>query len=242
MLIPLALLAFAIAFAIAELELITSKYPRTIQLFWNRSWALWAYGLVYGLISAGFTLGYKALAQQGIVTIHIGSGGAPAPSGDPSIWVAVMLGLSAKALMHIRLFSIPSGGSEEAMPFGTESIARLFEPWLLQEIALDEFNVVRAFLAPIEAKYTDLAAVKAKLVANIPPTLDPTARAALITDIQSSADVESALELYLRQFGVVSIDRIFPVGLPGRTPLPPPPSPPPPPFLPPPPDLPIDKP
>jgi hypothetical protein len=254
-----AAVAFAIAAFIAWTELVTSRYPRTIKLFWKGSWALWAYPVIYGLISLGFTLAYVPLTRAGLLrfdtptapealpkpasdrTAKAGSeektkaatdeakGGGipkagspgkdkaetdePTKGGDgPTLLTAVMLGLSAKALLHIRFFSVPTTGTQQTFPVGTETFVQLFEPWLLRTIAIDEFNAVSAYLRAKAQGYTDLNAVKTTIKANLPgPAAFPDPeRTALMLDVDQAGSVGSALEIYLRAFGVSTVDRVFP--------------------------------
>ena len=158
MLLLQAFVSFLIAFSVAWLELVTSKYPRTIGLFY-RSWALWAYAILYGVISFGFTLGYEPLVRSGVLSAVTGlqaKGDAPAKAGTApngggreihTPWlVAIVFGLSAKALMHIRLFAVPVPGSQERFPVGPETVVQLFEPWLLRTIDVQEDLAVSRYL------------------------------------------------------------------------------------------------
>lgn len=235
-----AAIAFAIAALISWSELVTSKYPRTIKLFWRKSWALWAYPAIYGLISLGFTLAYIPLTQAGLLRFEQASvtdtgksdksvatdakkaegaekekaaGDEPNKPGDGPTWLAaIMLGLSAKALLHIRFFSVPTSGTQQTFPVGTETVVQIFEPWLMRTIAIDEFNAVSSYLQTKAIKYPDLDSVKARIRENLPgPASFPEPeRTALELDVDRSSNVRSALEIYLRAFGVSTVDQRFP--------------------------------
>jgi hypothetical protein len=255
-----ATVAFAIAAFIAWTELVTSKYPRTIKLFWKSSWALWTYPVIYGLISLGFTLAYVPLARSGVLRLDTsavteapskGTSDTTAKAGSereaerrdrrnedgrrseersqgkdtvgtdettnrgvdaPTLLTAIMLGLSAKALLHIRFFSVPTTGTQQTFPVGTETFVQLFEPWLLRTIAIDEFNAVSAYLLGKAQSHSDLNMVKATIKANLPgPNAFPDPeRTALILDVDQAGSVGSALEIYLRAFGVSTLNRVFP--------------------------------
>src|ERR1700736_1601035 len=107
-------LAFVIASFIAALELITSKYPRTFFLL-KRCPALYVYALIYGLIGLGVMLGLNYLVSQKAVTLE-GFG-----LSNPW-WQAVAIGLSVKAFLHLRIFSVGVGG--QSFPIGTETIVQ----------------------------------------------------------------------------------------------------------------------
>ncbi len=229
--------AFVIATGVAWLELVTTKYPRTANLF-RKSWALWVYAVTYGLIASGFTWGYVPLTKAGVFQVGAVTPGGKsepktgtgAPTGEkkdgpaaptdpqnradeptePSWVVAVLLGLSAKALLHIRLFSVTSAGTEQAFPIGTESVVMLFEPWLLRTILIHEDTAVRAYLDPKAARYPDLAAVQQKIINAIPSALSQAERTALELDVKSKTNVRAAMELFLRAFGSGAVDRVFP--------------------------------
>jgi hypothetical protein len=210
-----AALAFLISGGIAWIELVTSKYPRTIQLFWRRSWALWAYAAIYGLISLGFTLAYEPLARSGVFRLDIAgaSKDASAIVFEPSWLIAILIGLSARALLHIRIFSVASPGSKDTFPVGTETIVQLFEPWLLRSVAIDDYNAVSAYLARKAVDCPDLKTVRKAIRESLPgsQTFPEYERKALLIDLDDAATVEQALESYLRAFGVATVEQRFPV-------------------------------
>ena len=202
MLLALSFLALAIASLIAWVELVTSKYPRTISLFWRTSRALLIYTIVYGGIAFGFMLGYDQLAKAKILQLQ---------ASPEATWLtAVMIGLSVKALLHIRLFSVPSTGSAETFPVGTETIVQIFEPWLLRTILIDESNAVSAYLDPRADLYPDFDGVKLRIKQNLPASLNEVEKKALTLDVEQAPSVRVAMEIYLRAFGVSTMDRVFP--------------------------------
>lgn len=210
-----AALAFAIAASITWIELVTSKYPRTIRLFWKR-WPLWLYAVIYGLISFAFTLAYEPLARSRVIRIEVaGSSTAVEPATyDPSWPIAVMIGLSVRALLHIRLFSVATAGTKDTFPLGTETIVQVFEPWLLDTIALDDYNAVSAYVSRKADKHRNLDAVKKEIRDSLPGNrsqiLPDAVRAALLIDIEEASTVQQALESYLRAFGVAAVEQRFP--------------------------------
>lgn len=224
MLLLYSLLALVIASTIAWVELVTSKYPRTISLFYRKSCALTAYALIYGLIAFGFTLAYVPLSSTGALrfqTMPALESKAVAPNPKvpegaefpaATLLTAVMIGLSVKGLLHIRLFSLPSTGTAQAFPVGTETIVLLFEPWLLRTILIDESNAVSTFLDAKLALYPDLALVKEAIGRNLPrpPAFEEAERTALMLDVQAAGATRDALEIYLRAFGVATLARVFP--------------------------------
>ena len=114
------LLASTVATLLACIELITSRYPRTFFLL-RKSWALYAYALIYGAIGFGVTLGLASLIRTG--TIKLEGLGLSGP------WVqSLAVGLTIKAFLHIRLFSV--GVGSQSFPVGVETIVKLFEHWL----------------------------------------------------------------------------------------------------------------
>lgn len=197
-----AVLAFVVACAIAVLEVITSRYPRTyFVLTPTRSWALYAHAAIYGLIAFGVTLGLSALTDSGVVRLE-GLG-----LGDP--WVqSLAAGLTVKAFLHIRLFSATVGS--QSFPIGVESLVQLFEPWLLASIATDEFNGVREFLEPRAQRYPDLNDVRQRIHDNLPRLLTEQERAAFLRDVEAASRTTDAMELYLGLLGKRTFDRVFP--------------------------------
>ena len=101
----------------------------------------------------------------------------------------------------------------QPFPVGVETLVQLFEPWLLRDIDLDHFNALRQFLASRALKYSGLAAVKASITANIPPTFPAQERAAFLADLNNTTTtttVVEAMELYLGFVGKKNFDRVFP--------------------------------
>jgi hypothetical protein len=207
-----AIVAFVIASLIVWIELVTSKYPRTISLFYNKSKCLWIYPIIYGLMAGLLVLGYQSLSSSGAFRIERPSEMARdvPQSGDRlPWWIGIAVGVSAKALLNIRLFSFTSGA--ETVPVGTESIVRLFEPWLLSTIQLDEFNAVREFIEKRAAIYRDVEDVRRRISTNIPDRiLSEAQREAMEADIGKYADVKILMDIYLRAFGPGTFRRVFP--------------------------------
>ncbi len=192
-----AFVAFLIAATITGLELITSKYPRTYFLLY-RCTALYAYIAIYGVIGLGTTLllPYLPVKIEGI--------------DQSSAWInAILVGISIKAILHIRLFNVTTGAGNE-FPVGLETILQLFEPWLLRTIDLDHFMGVRRYIGLRSARYVDSGVVRATILANIPPAFTAAERAALTTDVAHLTTVAELMELYLSYVGRGTFEQIFP--------------------------------
>ena len=196
-----ALVAFVLATAIAWLELVTSKYPRTIY-FIKKHWLLYTYALVYGFLSLLIMFLWDALVKVDAVALA-----SPLSTGRWAQSIAV--GFSTKALLHIRLFTVSTGS--QSVPVGIESFVNLFEPALLQNIDLHEFYKVREFLQPRSEKYKDLDVVKAKILSDLPQSFDGAERTSFATDIEKALSVIAAMEVYLRRFGRANFNRVFPL-------------------------------
>lgn len=194
-----ALLSLLIASLVTAIELITSKYPQTLSLLKKCSY-LYIYALIYGLISFGVMLGLDQLLLAKKLQLE-GVGSNP--------WLqAVAIGMSAKALLHIRFYSVTAAG--QSFPLGTETIVQLFEPWLLRKIELYEWNAVRDLITPRAERYANLDEAKAKIIRNLPSTFAGQERTAFETDVNRKTSVDDAMEMYLGRFGRRSFDRVFP--------------------------------
>lgn len=193
-------LAFIIAALFAWLELITANYPRTSFLLIRKSWALYVFIIVYGLISGLTMLGLEWLTETKVIVIQ-----------SPAIlhwWVqALIIGISTKALLHIRLFSVNVG--MQSFPVGVETVVQLFEPWLLRTIELDEFNAVRSFIELYQDQGIPLDEVKILIKAELPPRMELAEKNAFLFDLNDAQEITAAMELYLRSFGKKSFLRIF---------------------------------
>ncbi len=194
-------LACLIAATISLLELITSRYRNTYTFLWRR-WQLYVYMAVYGAF--GFLLMWIIDYLVAKKTVSFDD------MALDSVWVkAVLVGMSAKALMNITLFNVPSGAG--TVPIGMSTLVHLFEPFLLSELDLQVWNDVRTFLTPHARKYPQLEEVKAIMDRNIPPTLSAERRAALRAELGARDSVEGALETFLYAVGRGTFIRSFPL-------------------------------
>jgi hypothetical protein len=195
-----ALLAALIAFLFASLELITSKYPRTFE-FVRKCPYLYAYAALYALIAFFVDLGWNALQEKGTVSA---SG-----FGLSSPWVrALVIGISVKAFMHIRLFTVTTGA--KSFPVGVESLLQLAEPWLLDSLRLHYLLEVNSFIDSHATRHTNLANVKSKIINRATQVLSGDEQAGFIASINQTPSVETAMELFLYLVGKRYFQAIFP--------------------------------
>jgi hypothetical protein len=189
--------AFFTAACFTGLELVTSKYPRTAFVVIKDYW-FWSYILIYGVIATLGFWGLDALVAADKIKLE--------GLGLDSSWMkALYVGIAVKALLHINVARMG------ATPIGTEIIVQLFEPHWLRTILLNEFNAVRAYVAPYVSRYSDLSDVKKRVKENIPPTLPDAERAAFESDLEKAATVVPAMELFLRFVGLGTFKRVFPL-------------------------------
>jgi hypothetical protein len=189
--------SFVIAALVTALELITSKYPRTARFCVKSPW-FHAYFVIYGLLGAG------ALALLPVLTQVTFEG-----VGLSNPWVkAAFVGLSVKAILHIRIFSVTTGPGQ-SFPFGLESFVLLFEPWMLRTIELDHFSEQSDFIKPRAARCANLAAAQASANANVPP-LSSADKIAFAADIGQALSPEQVIADYLKYAGVKLTEKTFP--------------------------------
>lgn len=196
------LIALLAASLFSLLELVTSEYPRTYGFLLRASIKPYAYASIYGAIAfvVAASLGY--LVQQRAVTV--------AGLGLSNAWIrALVVGLTIKAFMHVRLFTVGVRGSGQ-FPVGIETIVQLFEPWLLRGIQIDHFNAVRRYIAPRAAKYANLTDAKDIIRNNLPASFSEVELSAFRADIDKAPSVQEAMTLYLDFLGAGSFDRVFP--------------------------------
>lgn len=103
------------------------------------------------------------------------------------------------------------GVGAQSFPVGVESIVQVFEPWLLREIELEEFNVVREYVQPRSNRYNDLTAVRGKIRQDLPQSFSTQEKAAFEADLDKTTTTVQAMELYLRFVGQRSFNRLFPL-------------------------------
>lgn len=153
-------IAFFIAYFFTILELITSEYPRTYSFILKKA-SLHIYGIVYGLFALVIVVILGLLLKSGSIKIE-GLG-----LSNPW-WKAILIGLSTKGFLKIKLFTVNVGSNP--FPIGIDSIVQIFEPWLLETIRLNEYNAVRKFLEIKVEQYSNLNLddMKNKMKDNIP--------------------------------------------------------------------------
>jgi hypothetical protein len=194
-------LSLVIAGVFTLLELVTSKYPRTFSRL-KASWQLWLFGLSYGAIALLITLLLGFLTSAG--TVKLEGIGLSSPWGQ-----AIAVGLSTKAFLHIRFFTL--GVGTQSFPVGIETVVQVFEPWLLREIELAEFNTVREYVTPRAVRYNNLNSVRTTIKQDLPQSFPSQEKAAFEADLDKTTTPLQALELYLRLIGQRSFDRLFPL-------------------------------
>jgi hypothetical protein len=193
-----AVLAALVAFVVAFLELITSKYPRTFG-FIRKSSSLYAYASLYALIAFAVQLGWDALAGSVSATGF----------GLSNPWVrALCIGISVKALMHIRLFTVTTGG--KSFPVGVESLLQLVEPWLLDSVQLHYLAEVHSFIRRHAARHPDLPAVKQEIVDRSSQILSAAEHAGFAGSVNQAQTVKTAMLLYLNLVGKRYFKQTFP--------------------------------
>jgi hypothetical protein len=201
---------FAIAASVTFLELVTSKYPRTLCLV-SKSQSLYIYACIYGLFGIAINLGYPLLFSPGVADGLHTSGATPQPvtwSSNP--WVrAALIGFTVKALLHVRVFELTTSPGKSIL-IGVETITQLFEPLLLRNIGLEHWIALRKFLAPAAAKYPVLADARERELAAIPTSFDATERGAMTNDLNAAASVPDVLQIYLTNVGCRGFASIFP--------------------------------
>lgn len=195
-----ALLAGGVALFVTALELVTTTYPRTIR-FVLSSVFFYCYIVIYGIIAGGVYLLLPALSDQ-VTFVGINM-------SNP--WVqALAVGLSVKALLHIRIFSV-STGPGRTFPLGLETLVLLFEPWMLRTIEIDHFNNQTAFVDPLAKKYATLKDAQDRALNGIPNTFTDAEKAALRADISQATTSKEVIEAYLKYVGVKAVKTAFPL-------------------------------
>jgi hypothetical protein len=194
------LLAFVIASLVTLFEFVTSTYPRTAFLVCKSKY-LYVYVAIYGAIAALLTALFPLLAAE---QATIEGAGADNP------WVqALVIGVSVKALLHIRLFNVNTG-PEKAFPVGVETVVMLFEPWLIRNIDLDHFNELMTYVGEAQKRYSDLDQIKSTIGHNIPRSFSDPEKATLKRDIDNAPTARDAMEIYLTYVGRRTFERVFP--------------------------------
>lgn len=190
--------AFGVACAVVLADLLSSEYPRTyFTLVRSRSLAL--YAALYGL------LGALALALlDGFVGIRLGTG-----AELTSPWAkAVVCGAAIKSTLQLNFATLRIGA--ERIPVGLKTLAQLFEPTLLRNIAFDEFLGVREFVSSFVRPQVTVEETRAAAIGAVPPTLSEAERTAFVADVEAAPTAERVMTLYLRFGGRDAFVRVWP--------------------------------
>lgn len=82
----------------------------------------------------------------------------------------------------------------------------------MDQLALQEWNAVREFVAPRANRYSDLAEVRRLISENMPPHLDEEESKALELDVEEKLEeVPEIMERYLKKAGRRTFKRVFPL-------------------------------
>ena len=198
------ILTFLVAFVFTLTELLSNEYPMTFR-FLKKSKSLYGYGASYGLTSIAFlwTMHYLGLYSCLMTTIF------------GNIWVqAIVMGLITKALLHVSIFRADS------IPIGLETFANIFEPRLLKQIGLDEYNARQRFVRATQARYPILDVVLALMTQNVPRN-DLILAETFLADLDYKLFVEFsgesdetkiifAMNMYLVEFGIQTFEITYP--------------------------------
>jgi len=199
------LLAFLVAFVFTLTELLSTKYAMTCY-FLKKSPSLYSYAIAYGLFSVFFFYGLDSFGFYScLITPILGN-----------VWVqAVATGLITKALLHVSIFRADS------VPIGLETLVYIFEPRLLRQIALDEYDERQKFIKKSQERFSDVDDVSNRINQNIPRTVDAEMADIFITDLNYKLFVEYAnesdetkinfaMDSLLITYGMQSFKRAFP--------------------------------
>jgi hypothetical protein len=198
--LPALLVAVPVASGMAASQLIQSEYPNTWFLFTPRkSKAFYGYCLLWGSVAFVLTLIFDALLANEIITIK----GLKLESP----WTrALIVGLTAKALVQISLYNLTSGS--RTIPIGPALVVQPLEPWLLKKIKQDEASELRMFVKPWAAKYTNLDDVRERSK-GAPSDLDGPELLAFGEEMDDAKTVEVAMEKHVKALGKKSFNTVF---------------------------------
>jgi len=196
-------IAFLVGGSFTGIDLLTSRYARQAFLLWKKSGSLYFYCLTYGVIAAGATALYPALAHEHALVVK--------GLGFEIPWVrALYIGVSAKALLHIRL-ATTNTESPRPLPIGVETLVQVFEPRLLRNMDIRADHEIRLYLRARVEKYTNLRKVKVMIMDNIPESLPEAERGAFEMDIRKRRKPYDCMSACLKFLGKESFERIFPL-------------------------------
>jgi hypothetical protein len=194
------LLAFAVAAVIATMELITSRYARTLSLLKSCP-TLYGYGVIYGLISVAVLLALQSLVKTGSVSVE------GLDLSNP--WMrAILVGVTLKAFLHLSLFTVTVGS--DSVPVGIETLVQLFEPLLLRGIDEYHYCAVQDLIATRAARYNNLSNVKNLILNSTPKFLPTQQQGSFPHDVNGAQTVEEAMEVCLTVLGKRIFEKLFP--------------------------------
>jgi hypothetical protein len=195
-----AALCFCLAAGVTGLELVTTKYPRSPYFCVLGVGWFWVYVVIYGIIGAGAYLALPLISDQVTVT----------GIGISNSWIkAAIVGISIKALLHIRLATVSTGPGTQ-FPLGIETIVQIFEPWMLRNLELANWNCLVAFVTPRAARIASVNDARTLAKSNPPVVLSAAERAAFNADIDAKTSSVDVIIVYLNYSGITATKRVFP--------------------------------
>lgn len=178
------------------------RYTRTSFLLWKKeSWGPTAkYLAVYAVIAMGICLAFPKLLSGGGIKIE----GVVVSS----VWTqAVMIGVSVKSLMGIKLWTIAS--SESSNVSIETLIGRLLNFKRMLEEVKDGYFVSLREYATNSVGPVGLADVKTRLIAAL-NHLERPELGAFQADLDKTSDPYSAVKFFLERFGRKFFEQAFP--------------------------------
>jgi hypothetical protein len=195
------IIAGLIGFAFTLFEFCTSEYPTTCSFLLKKSWKLYAYCIIFGVLSA--------IIMFLVLLIFPSDSTQPIMSSlfyNP-LFQAIIIGISVKAIMHINIFSANLGTFH--VPIGLETVCYIFEPYLLNQLKLDEYSLVMEYINTKPHINQNISDVKKLIQNKSPRTLTDAEWRTFKIDLEKRITSEDAMELFFRVFGKRNFDRIF---------------------------------
>ena len=196
------IISFISAFCVVYFALIIPKYYNTSFLLYDYKY-IWCYAGLYGSFSCIFYFAFQCLGVSTSVAADITS--------NPYLQ-AYMVGIFIKGFLN----TIPLATVFDYLLNSGRGTSAGVEMWFLSRIHLKEFYAVRSFVGVVQEDYTNLDIVVQKIEQNLP--LDEPYKSIFISDLEGKIDDEDtddlkicvAMEFYLRSFGKVAFNSIFP--------------------------------
>lgn len=200
-------LAFLFGVYISLHDLFNAKAKEMLFAFAWKSWALWAYGSIYG----GLAILFFYLLKDNFLNVAIETAAARSLGEEFKIWLlAIFSGISIKSLLNVSFYNARIDG--KTLPIGLATFVEIFEPQLIKILGDDHFICLDTFLTKADLRIEHLSLDDTRnLIRNtITSRYTKQEVTEFLLELATRGNKKEVLALYMRAFGKKTFCYTFP--------------------------------